>query len=66
MLMDIDITVRQPGVLHKMLNQQLSLAQSLASLQNPDVDVDGDSTDLFDAIEHMDTDPAVSLYKANL
>ena len=65
-LMDIDITVQQPGVLQKMLNQQLSLAQALASLQNPDVNVDGDSTDLFDASEHMDTDPAVSLYKANL
>ena len=65
-LMGIDTTVEKPLIHKKMEQAGLSSAQALAALDNSDVTANGETTDLYDATEHMDTDAAVALYQANV
>jgi len=65
-LMGIDTTAEKPLIHKKMEEAGLSSAQALAALDNPDVTANGETTDLYDASEHINTDAAVALYKANI
>ena len=66
-LLDLDTAAARPHIVEAMLATGISQMDAFAALENPDVDDGaGGMTDLFDATEHIDTGPAVALYKSSL
>ena len=66
-LIGTDISSTPPRIVKTMLAAGIARDDAYKAKENPDVeDGDGATTDLFDATEHLDTEPAVSLYRANV
>ena len=66
-LVGTDISSTPPRIVETMLAAGIARDDAFLAKENPDVeDGDGSTTDLFDATEHLDTEPAVSLYRANV
>ncbi len=66
-LLDADIQAEPPRIVEAMAAAGISQSDAYKALENPEVDDPaGETTDLFDATEHMDTEPAVALYQSNL
>ncbi len=66
-LVGTDISSAPPRIVKKMLAAGVSQDDAYRANENPDVDDgDGATTDLFDATEHLDTEAAVALYRANV
>lgn len=66
-LVGTDITSAQPRIVKTMLAAGIARDDAYRAKENPDVnDGGGETTDLFDATEHMDTGAAVALYRSNV
>ncbi len=66
-LLGSDISSTPPRIANAMRAAGISQSQAYKAKGNPDVDDGaGETTDLFDATEHMDTEPAVALYLSNI
>ena len=66
-LVGTDISSTPPRIVDTMLAAGIALDDAYKAKDNPDVeDGHGATTDLFDATEHLDTEPAVSLYRASV
>ncbi len=66
-LLDLDVAATRPHIVDAMLAAGISEQNALAAMENPNVDDGaGGMTDLFDATEHIDTTPAVALYRSGL
>ena len=66
-LLDLDAAAARPRIVDAMLAAGISEQNAFVAMQNPTVDDGaGGMTDLFDATEHIDTTPAVALYKSSL
>ena len=66
-LVGTDISSAPPRIVKTMLAAGIPHKDAYRAKENPDVDDgDGATTDLFDATEHLDTEAAVALYRANL
>ena len=66
-LLGSDISSTPPRIVNAMRAAGISQSQAYKAKENPDVDDGaGETTDLFDATEHMDTEPAVALYMSNV
>jgi hypothetical protein len=66
-LLGSDISSTPPRIVNAMRAAGISQSQAYKAKGNPDVDDGaGETTDLFDATEHMDTEPAVALYLSNI
>ncbi len=65
-LLEVDISVTQPHIVKAMRSAGIAEQNAFKALENPHVDAEkGETTDLFSATEHMDTNPAVAFYKSN-
>ena len=66
-LLGTDIHAAPPRIVDSMLASGISKHDAYSSLENPEIDdSSGETTDLFDATEHLDTEAAVALYQSNL
>ena len=66
-LLGIDIASTPPRIVNAMRAAGIAQSEAYKAKENPDVDDGaGETTDLFDATEHMDTEPAVALYQSNV
>ena len=66
-LLDVDIASTRPRVVNAMRAAGISEKDAFGAMANPDVDDGtGEMTDLFSATEHIDTEPAVALYRSNV
>lgn len=66
-LLDLDIESTPPRIVNAMRTAGIGAGDAFNAMQNPDVTGGANSaTDLFDATEHMDTGPAVALYKSGV
>ena len=66
-LVGTDISSAPPRIVKTMLAAGVTHDDAYRAKENPDVDDgDGATTDLFDATEHLDTEAAVALYRANV
>lgn len=66
-ILEMDIYATQPHIVHRMHSVGIREHNAYKALKNPDVqDERGETTDLFSATEHMDTQPAVALYRSNV
>ena len=66
-LVGADISSTPPRIVKTMLAAGIAKEDAYRAKDNPDVDDgEGETTDLFDATEHMDTDAAVALYRSNV
>ena len=66
-LVGTDITSTPPRIVKTMLAAGIAQDDAYRAKENPDVnDSEGQTTDLFDATEHMDTEAAVALYRSNV
>jgi hypothetical protein len=59
----LDVRKQQPLLLKKMGSSGINLDDALKSLDNPPIEYDGRSTDLFTATEDADSDKAISIFK---
>ena len=66
-LLGTDISSTPPRIASAMRAAGIAQSQAYEAKENPEVDDGaGETTDLFDATEHMDTEPAVALYLSNV
>ena len=66
-LVGTDISSTPPRIVKTMLAAGIAQEDAYRANENPDVnDGVGETTDLFDATEHMDTQAAVALYRSNV
>lgn len=66
-LVGTDIASTPPRIVKTMLAAGIAQDDAYRAKENPDVnDSEGETTDLFDATEHMDTEAAVALYRSNV
>ena len=66
-LIGTDISSTPPRIVKTMLAAGIAQDDAYRAKENPDVnDGAGETTDLFDATEHMDTQAAVALYRSNV
>ena len=65
-LLELDVASTPPRIVEAMRAAGIADSDAFKAMDNPDVvDAAGQTTDLFDATEHVDTAPAVALYRAN-
>ena len=66
-LLGSDISATPPRIVNAMQAAGITPKNAYKAKENPDVnDGAGETTDLFDATEHMDTASAVDLYRSNV
>ena len=66
-LLDVDVASTPPRIVEAMAGAGISEEDALRAMANPElVDGAGETTDLFSATEHLDTNPAVALYRSNV
>ena len=66
-LLGSDISATPPTIVSAMQAAGIAPKNAYKAKENPDVDDGaGETTDLFDATEHMDTAAAVALYRSNV
>ena len=66
-LLGTDFSSTPPRIVNAMRAAGIAHSEAYKAKGNPDVDDGaGETTDLFDATEHMDTEPAVALYLSNV
>ena len=66
-LVGADINSTPPRIVKTMLAVGIAQEDAYRAKENPDVDDgEGETTDLFDATEHMDTEAAVALYRSEV
>ena len=66
-LLGSDISATPPRIVNAMQAAGITPKNAFKAKENPDVnDGAGETTDLFDATEHMDTPSAVALYRSNV
>ena len=61
-LFDLDVSAEPPLLLQKLQAAGLSQAQALKATENPTIEVDGKSSDLYGATEDINTGEAVEFY----
>ena len=62
-IIKLDVSKQQPILLKKMMSSGITLDDALKSLDNPPIEYNGRSTDLFTATEDTDSDKAISVFK---
>ena len=65
-LFDLDVTAEPPLLLQKLQAAGLSQTQALKATENPTVEVDGKSSDLYGSTEDINTETAVQFYTSRV
>ena len=66
-LLDVDVSSTRPHIVNAMRSAGICEQDAFTAMKNPYVDDStGETTDLFSATEHIDTNAAVALYRSNL
>jgi hypothetical protein len=65
-LFDLDVSAEPPLLLQKLKAAGLSQEQALKATENPTVEVDGKSSDLYGSTEDINSDEAVAFYTSRV